>query len=117
MKISLMDAIPVKIFISGYPQYYDELALVQLVSPYGQVSTIKIVRDKQSGKAKGYAFMEMVDRAAAEEAAINLDGLEMKDKTLTVNIVEEVPAPPVRNYSKIERPGSGIKKKRPRLSR
>jgi len=67
-------ALPVKIFISGYPQHFDELALVQLVSPYGQVSTIKIVRDKQSGKPKGYAFIEMASRQAAEETVIAWTG-------------------------------------------
>ena len=109
-----MNTMPVKIFISGYPQDYDELALVQLVSPYGEVSTIKIVRDKQSGKTKGYAFIEMVSRVAAEEVVIALDGLEMKHKNLTVNIVEEklVPA-----YKKIDRVSSPSKPKRPRLSR
>jgi RNA recognition motif-containing protein len=108
---------PVKIFISGYPQNYDELALVQLVSPYGEVSTIKIVRDKQSRKPKGYAFIEMVSRAAAEEVAIALDGLEMKDKSLTVTIVEEKAVAPASNYKKVERPGSLQKNKRPRMSR
>jgi RNA recognition motif-containing protein len=107
----------VKIFVSGYPQDYDELALVQLVSPYGEVSTIKIVRDKQTRKTKGYAFIELINRAAAEEVAIALDGLEMKDKTLTVNIVEETPVPGASNYSKVERPGAQEKKKRPRLSK
>lgn len=109
-----MTKLPVKIFISGYPQNYDELALAQLVSPYGEVSTIKIVRDKHSGKAKGYAFIEMVDRRSAEEVAIALDGLEMKDKNLTVNIVEEKPASPVRAYQKAERL---VKSKRPRLNK
>ena len=108
---------PVKIFISGYPHDYDELALVQLVSPYGEVSTIKIVRDKQSGKAKGYAFIEMVSRSAAEEVAIALDGLELKDKNLTVNIVEETPVPPAPVYKKREGHWGQVKIKRPRLAR
>jgi RNA recognition motif-containing protein len=109
-----MDLLPVKIFMSGYPREYDELVLVQLVSPYGQVSTIKIVRDKQSGKPKGYSFIEMVSRAAAEEVVIGLDGIAIKEKTLTVNIVEE-PVAPVTNYRKVER--DQVKKKRPRLPR
>lgn len=109
-----MNTMPAKIFISGYPQDYDELALVQLVSPYGEVSTIKIVRDKQSGKTKGYAFIEMVSLAAAEEVVIALDGLELKDKNLTVNIVEEKL---VAIYKKIDRVSSSAKPKRPRLSR
>jgi RNA recognition motif-containing protein len=103
--------------MSGYPQDFDEMALAQLVSPYGQVSTIKIVRDKQSGKAKGYAFIEMVNRNAAEEVAIALDGLEMKDKTLTVNMVEEQPAAPALSFRKAGRPNDAVKTKRPRLSR
>jgi len=107
----------VKIFISGYPQDYDELALVQLVSPYGEVTTIKIVRDKQTRKTKGYAFIEMVNRAAAEEVTIALDGLEIKDKTLTVNIVEEKPVESTRNYAKVQRSIDPQKKKRPRLSK
>jgi len=109
----IMDTMPVKIFISGYPQDYDELALVQLVSLFGEVSTIKIVRDKQSGKTKGYAFIEMISRAAAEEVVVALDGLEMKDKNLTVNIVEEKHVP---GYKKIACVSSPAKPKRPRLS-
>ena len=104
-----------KIFISGYPQHYDEMALAQLISPYGQVRTIKLVRDRQSGKAKGYAFIEMADRHAAEEVAIALDGLEMKEKMLTVNLVEENEPRPVRTYRKVERRSSAFKPKRPRL--
>ena len=106
-----------KIFISGYPQDYDELALAQLVSPYGEVSTIKIVRDKQSGKTKGYAFIEMVSREAAEDVVIALDGLELKDKALTINLVEEQAVPPESSYKKIERAFGTAKPKRPRLNK
>ena len=108
---------PAKIFISGYPLDYDELQLVQLVSPFGEVSTIKIVRDKQSGKTKGYAFIEMVSLRDAEEVVIGLDGVEMGDKALTVNIVEEKTVAPVGQYKKVERESSMAKPKRPRLSR
>lgn len=108
---------PVKIFISGYPLDYDELVLAQLVSPYGEVSTIKIVRDKQSRKPKGYAFIELVNRSAAEEVAIALDGLEIKDKSLTVTIVEEKAVTPASNFKTAERPASVQKNKRPRMSR
>jgi RNA recognition motif-containing protein len=106
--VILINLVPVKIFMSGYPQNFDEMALVQLVSPYGHVSTVKIVRDKQSGKAKGYAFIEMESRNAPEEVAVALDGLEMKDKTLTVNLVEENPVSPA---VKMTAPGGRDRKK------
>jgi RNA recognition motif-containing protein len=106
-----------KIFISGYPQETDEMGLAQLVSPYGQISTIKIVRDKISRKPKGYAFIEMTTSEAAENVVIALDGLEMKEKTLTVNIVEEKPVTPAATYKKVERQPGLERKKRPRLSK
>jgi len=43
--------------------------------------------------------------------------MEMKDKNLTVNIVEEKPVAPAPGYRKVERGADLVKKKRPRLSR
>ncbi len=43
----------VKLYIGGFPLEMTELELVQTVSPYGEVSTIKIVRDKVTRKCKG----------------------------------------------------------------
>ena len=80
---------PVKLFISGYPLDYDEMDLAQLVSPYGQVVTIKIVRDKQSRKPKGYAFIEMRNLKDAEGVMFALNDEVIKDKILTISIVEE----------------------------
>jgi RNA recognition motif-containing protein len=42
-----------KLFIGGFPLDITELELVQLVAPYGTISTIKIVRDKQTHQCKG----------------------------------------------------------------
>eukprot|EP01037_Dinobryon_pediforme_P015115 gene15115-15258_t len=70
-----------QLFIGGFPLDITELELVQLVSPYGTVNTIKIVRDKKSGKCKGYAFLEMKDQTDAESVIDALDGSPMRDKT------------------------------------
>lgn len=90
------------------------MGLAQLVSPYGQVSTIKIVRDKASGKPKGFAFIEMVNREAAENVAIALDGVEMQGRSLAVNIQEDEPPRPAPVYKRVERANGPVKKKRPR---
>lgn len=103
----------VKLFIGGFPLEISELELVQLVSPYGEVSTIKLVRDKATRKCKGYGFLEMVSREAAENAILNLDGAVMGERVLTLNIKEEGPVrQPV--YKKVERHTGPVKKKRPR---
>ncbi len=82
----------VKIFVGGFPLETTELELVQIVSLYGQVDTIKIVRDKKTGVCKGYAFLEMVDMQAAENTIESLDGSMFRDKLLSVKFGIEKPA-------------------------
>ena len=103
-----------KLFIGGFPLDITELELVQLVSPHGSVETIKIVRDRKTGICKGYAFLEMIDLAAAENAVAMLDKTMLAGRELTVNIVEEVAAAVEK---KTFRPAAmGSKPKRPRIS-
>ncbi len=79
----------VKLFVGGFPLDIDELELAKLFAPHGDISTIKIVRDKRTRICKGYAFIEMNDRKGAEAAVQALDGTEMNGKPLTVNINEQ----------------------------
>jgi RNA recognition motif-containing protein len=103
-----------KLFLSGYPLEMDEMGLVQLVSPYGGVSTVKIVRDKATRKAKGYVFLEMAGREAAQQVISALDGAEFQGKFLTVRIRDQEPVAPAPVYRKVEKFNSPVKKKRPR---
>lgn len=121
-----------KLFVGGFPLDITELELVQLVAPYGDVSTIKIVRDKKTRKCKGYAFLEMADLEGAQNAIIELDGSLLGDRALSLNIVQEKPVAPVRKpamsyrspsqsssfYARVERSGPAgateERKKRPR---
>ena len=90
-----------KIFVSGFPLDIDELGLARLIAPHGNISTIKIVRDRQTGKCKGYAFVEMETLTDAENVIIALDGLEMQDRELTVKISEDLPpVPPKPRFNK-----------------
>ncbi|QXV67544.1 RNA-binding protein [Mucilaginibacter sp. 21P] len=78
-----------KLFISGFPLDISEMELAVLVAPHGDIDTIKIVRDKKTGKCKGYAFVEMATAEGALRAAGELDGFRIKDRELTVNINPE----------------------------
>ena len=49
----------VKLFIGGFPLDMDEMGLAQLIAPHGNIEVMKIVRDKKTRIAKGYAFVEM----------------------------------------------------------
>ena len=50
----------------------------------GEVSAIKIVRDRKSGKSKGYCFLEMPNRKEAMEAIKTLDGKNFSGRNLRV---------------------------------
>jgi RNA recognition motif-containing protein len=106
----------VKLFVGGFPLEITELELVQWISPYGTVVTIKIVRDKKTRICKGYAFLEMESRQDAEQAMEALDGTTFLGREMRVNIVEEQPEPVKPVYRKVERSGPGgfVKAKRPR---
>ncbi|MBB6108672.1 RNA recognition motif. (a.k.a. RRM, RBD, or RNP domain) [Mucilaginibacter lappiensis] len=109
----------IKIFIGGFPLEFTEMELAQLVSPYGEVCTIKIVRNKATRKCKGYAFIEMSSQLAAESAMAALDGTMIGDRELSVCYVTEKSLAPAKSrhapvYRKVEKTGEPQKKKRPR---
>ena len=82
-----------KLFIGGLKAGTDEMALARLVGPYGDIMTIQIVRDKFSGQPKGFAFVEMVSREAADHAIDGLDGKIVDGNELVVHIAEDKPKP------------------------
>ncbi|MBS1529404.1 MAG: RNA-binding protein [Bacteroidetes bacterium] len=119
----------VTLFVGGFPLGMDEMELVKLVMPYGQVNTIKIVKDKKTRKSKGYGFLEMLDMEAAQGVIDNLNGTPIGDRVFTIKVSEEKPkpapkpwgakpqfAPRMSNYVKVDRAPDPFKKKRPRRS-
>jgi RNA recognition motif-containing protein len=59
--------------------------LVQLFSQFGEVSNSKIIMDKETGRSKGFGFIEMNDSVAADTAISQLHGSEDGGRSLTVN--------------------------------
>jgi RNA recognition motif-containing protein len=84
----------IKLFFGGFPLDMTELEIVQQVASYAEIRTIKIVRDKKTKICKGYAFLEIADRAEAEQAIAALDGTKLARRALRLNIVaSEQPEP------------------------
>ncbi len=52
---------------------------------YGNVERVSIVTDRDSGQPRGFAFVEMTDKSAAENAISQLNGSEMNGRALNVN--------------------------------
>ncbi len=91
----------VKIFVGGLAPDVSEIDVVILVSIYGQVITIKIVRDKVTRKSKGYAFLEMANQEGAEKTVEALNETRFKGNVLTVRIADEAPAPKPKVFKRV----------------
>ena len=74
-----------KLYVGNLPYETTESDLQTLFESAGQVSTINIVRDRATGQARGFAFVEMSDAEGARRAISELDRHEYGGRNLTVN--------------------------------
>ncbi len=61
----------------------------QLFEQYGSVTTVKLITDRDTGRPRGFGFVEMEDDEAAEKAVESLNGLEFSGRNLKVNVAKE----------------------------
>ena len=74
-----------KLYVGNLPYETTESDLQALFEAAGQVSTISIVRDRTTGQARGFAFVEMSDVESAQRAINELDKQQYGGRSLTVN--------------------------------
>jgi cold-inducible RNA-binding protein len=78
-------AMSTKLYVGNLPYETTESDLQTLFEAAGQVSTINIVRDRATGRARGFAFVEMGDVEGAQRAISELDKHQYGGRSLTVN--------------------------------
>lgn len=81
----------IKLYVGNLPYETTESDLQALFEGAGQVSTINIVRDRATGQARGFAFVEMSDDDAARRAISELDKHQYGGRSLTVNEAKPMP--------------------------
>ena len=74
-----------KIFIGNLSYNVTEGDLRQAFEAFGQVTSISVVKDKESDRSKGFGYVEMADQAEAQSAIAALNGRALKGRTITVN--------------------------------
>jgi len=73
------------IFVGNMSFQTTESDLRALFEPYGQVTRIHIVNDRETGQPRGFAFVEMEKDAEAAKAMTELNGKEVSGRALRVN--------------------------------
>jgi cold-inducible RNA-binding protein len=74
-----------KLYVGNLPYQTTEADLQTLFEGSGQVASINVVRDRATGQARGFAFVEMSDSDGAQKAIKDLDRHEYGGRNLTVN--------------------------------
>ena len=73
-----------KLYIGNLPYSITETTLRELFTPAGQVDSVSIITDRDTGRPKGFAFVEMADDAAAKQAISLVNGKSIENRTITV---------------------------------
>ena len=86
------------IFIAGLNYNMSEAELGELFEEYGEVVSVKIIMDRETGRSKGYGFVEMADDEAGDKAIAALNEVDMDGKTLSVSVARPREERPRRSY-------------------
>ena len=86
------------IFIAGLNYNMSEAELGELFGEYGEVVSVKIIMDRETGRSKGYGFVEMADDEAGDKAIAALNEVDMDGKTLSVSVARPREERPRRSY-------------------
>ena len=74
-----------KLFVGNLPYETMEQDLESLFGQAGQVETVSVMRDRVTGRARGFAFVEMASDEEAQKAITQLNGHQLGGRALTVN--------------------------------
>lgn len=108
-----------KIFVAGLPYDLDDAELEEIFEKFGTVSSAKVAMDKETGKSKGFGFVDMPVAAEAKDAIESLNDISLGKKPLVVKEAEERSAGgggggfAPRKPSFNSRPGGGFNSNRP----
>ena len=87
------------IYVSNLGFNVKDEDLKQFFTPYGEVSSAKIIMDKMTNQSRGFGFVEMSDDAAAQKAVTELNGSSIDSRTIKVTEARPKEERPARNFS------------------
>ena len=73
------------IYIANINFRAQEDQIKDLFQQYGEVASVKIVTDRETGRSRGFGFVEMPNDAEGKEAISKLNGVDFQDRNLVVN--------------------------------
>ncbi len=75
-----------KLFVGSLPWAVDDAALGELFAPYGEVTSARVVTDRETGKSRGFGFVEYATDAEAAAAIEAMDGTDVEGRAIAVSV-------------------------------
>ncbi|QQG43328.1 MAG: RNA-binding protein [Candidatus Daviesbacteria bacterium] len=75
-----------KLFVGSLPWEVDDNKLAEIFSQAGTVVSAQVIKDRDSGRSKGYGFVEMSTEEEAQKAVQTLNGSDVSGRQIVVNI-------------------------------
>jgi len=83
-----------KLFVAGLPYDLDDAELEEIFEKFGTITSAKVAIDKETGKSRGFGFVDMPDRTEAKDAMDSLNEISLGKKPLVIKEAEERSGPP-----------------------
>ncbi|MCZ6568691.1 MAG: RNA-binding protein [Deltaproteobacteria bacterium] len=80
-----------KLYVGNIPFSATEADLREMFEAHGTIESINVITDRETGRPRGFAFVEMEDSESATKAMQALDGRDMGGRNLKVNEANERP--------------------------
>ena len=77
-----------KLYVGNLSYDTSETSIRTAFEAHGEVSTVNLITDRDSGRPKGFGFVEMVSAEDAQKAITALDGTQMDGRALKVNVAK-----------------------------
>ena len=77
------------LFVAGLPYDLDDAELEEIFEKFGTVTSAKVAMDKETGKSRGFGFVEMPVEAEAKDAIENLNDISLGKKPLVVKAADD----------------------------
>ncbi|WP_455381647.1 RNA recognition motif domain-containing protein [Salinispira pacifica] len=78
-----------KLYVGNLNYSTESDSLHQLFSQYGEIVSVNVITDRETGRPRGFGFVEMASADAAQAAIAALDGTELDGRRLRVNEAQE----------------------------
>ena len=79
------------IFVASLPFSADDQDLREIFEPYGEVTSAKVIFDRDRNRSKGFGFVEMADDASAQTAIAELNDSSFEGRNIVVKVAEDRP--------------------------